>query len=227
MKSEKIYTYDVYNNKYIADTNKLNISVHVYGIVIENEKILISPQFDGYDFPDGTAEKGETHINTLVREIKEETGYLVEPIELLNIYTSFFHHTKKNKDYQSYLIYYLVKIVGGEISNAGFDKDEKEYAKTAKWVSIKELKNMRHANSINVVDELIKNDKKIKNKIILDSNSKKWHILVIVYLIAIIIYIGYFHFFHQIFMIGFLISTLFMLGLELNIFIKEKIWKIF
>ncbi len=167
MKSEKIYTYDVYNNKYIADTNKLNISVHVYGIVIENEKILISPQFDGYDFPGGTAENGETHIDTLVREIKEETGYLVEPIELLNIYTSFFHHTKKNKDYQSYLIYYLVKIVDGEISNEGFDKDEKEYAKTARWVNIKELKNMRHANSINVADELINNAlKKINKKIL-------------------------------------------------------------
>ena len=159
MKSKKIETYDVYNNKYIADVNKLELSVHVYGIAIENGKILISPQYDGYDFPGGTAEKGETHIDTLVREVKEETGYLVEPIELLNIYTSFFHHTKKNKDYQSYLIYYLVKIVDGKISNEGFDEDEKEYAKTAKWVNIEELNKMRHANSINVFDEL-------KNKIL-------------------------------------------------------------
>lgn len=95
MKSKKIETYDVYNNKYIADVNKLELSVHIYGIAIENGKILISPQYDGYDFPGGTAEKGETHIDTLVREVKEETGYLVEPIELLNIYTSFFSSHKK------------------------------------------------------------------------------------------------------------------------------------
>lgn len=162
MKSKKIETYDVYNNKYVADINKLELSVHVYGIAIKNGKILISPQYDGYDFPGGTAEKGETHIDTLVREIKEETGYLVEPIELLNIYTSFFHHIKKNKDYQSYLIYYLVKIVDGKISNEGFDEDEKEYAKTAKWVNIEELSKMRHANSINVFDEL--KNKILKNK---------------------------------------------------------------
>ena len=162
MKSKKIETYDVYNNKYVADINKLELSIHVYGIAIENGKILISPQYDGYDFPGGTAEKGETHIDTLVREIKEETGYLVEPIELLNIYTSFFHHIKKNKDYQSYLIYYLVKIVDGKISNEGFDEDEKEYAKTAKWVNIEELSKMRHANSINVFDEL--KNKILKNK---------------------------------------------------------------
>ena len=159
MKSKKIETYDVYNNKYIADVNKLELSVHIYGIAIENGKILISPQYDGYDFPGGTAEKGETHIDTLVREVKEETGYLVEPIELLNIYTSFSHHTKKNKDYQSYLIYYIVKIVDGKISNEGFDEDEKEYAKTAKWDNIEELNKMRHAKSINVFDEL-------KNKIL-------------------------------------------------------------
>ena len=151
----KINTYDVYNNKYISDVDKLNLSVHIYGIAIENEKILISPQYDGYDFPGGTAEKGENHIETLIREFKEETGYLVEPIKLLNVYTSFFHNQKRNKDYQSYLIYYLVKIVDGEISNEGFDEDEKEYAKTAKWININELKNMRHVSTINVVDDIL------------------------------------------------------------------------
>lgn len=157
----KIDTYDVYNNKYTADVETLNTSVHVYGIAIENGKVLISPQYDGYDFPGSTAEKGETHIDTLIREFKEETGYLVEPVELLNVYTSFFHHIKKNKDYQSYLIYYLVKIVDGKISDEGFDEDEKEYAKTAKWLDIEEIKNMRHACTINVANELID---KILNK---------------------------------------------------------------
>jgi len=151
----KINTYDVYNNKYIVDADTLNLSVHIYGIAIQDKKVLISPQYDGYDFPGGTAQKGETHIETLVREIKEETGYVVEPIKLLNVYTSFFHHQKRNKDYQSYLIYYLVKIVDGKISNEGFDEDEKEYAKTAKWVNIDEIKNMRHACSINIADDLI------------------------------------------------------------------------
>ncbi len=155
MENNKIATYDVYNNKYLVDIDELNLSVHVYGIAIKNNKILISPQYDGYDFPGGTAKKGETHIDTLVREVKEETGYLVEPIELLNVYTSYFHHQKKNKDYQSYLIYYSVKIIDGEISCDGFDEDEKEYAKKAKWINIDELKKMRHACSINIADELI------------------------------------------------------------------------
>ena len=100
----------------------------------------------------------------------------------------------------------------------------------AKWESNRGYPDIQNLITISELfgislDDLIKNDKKLKNKIILDSASKKWHILVIIYLIAIIIYIGYFHFAHKILMIGFLIATLFMLGFELRIFIKEKIWK--
>jgi transcriptional regulator with XRE-family HTH domain len=100
----------------------------------------------------------------------------------------------------------------------------------AKWESNRGYPDIQNLITISEVfeislDDLIKNDKKLKTKIILDSASKKWHILVIIYLIAIISYIGYFHFAHKILMIGFLIATLFMLGFELRIFIKEKIWK--
>ena len=35
------------------------------------------------------------------------------------------------------------------------------------------------------LDELIKEDKNVKNKIIAESSSKKWHLLVIIYLITI------------------------------------------
>ena len=75
------------------------------------------------------------------------------------------------------------------------------------------------------LDELIKDDIIVKNKIIADSASKKWHILVIVYILAIVAYIAYFAVCHSILMIGFLVATLFMLFFELNIFIKERIYK--
>lgn len=75
------------------------------------------------------------------------------------------------------------------------------------------------------LDELIKDDIAVKNKIITDSSSKKWHILVIVYLVAIVAYIAYFAFCNRILMIGFLIATLFMLFYETRIFVKEKIYK--
>jgi len=151
----KTITTDFYGNKYEAETSQLIPNVHVYGIAVRGEEVLISPQFNGYDWPGGTFELGEDTVTTLKREFWEETGYEVEPVELLALYTSFFHHPKQNKDYQAFLVFYAVKIVGGEISKAGFDADEKEYAKEAKWVSLDELKKMRLACSIDIADDLI------------------------------------------------------------------------
>lgn len=74
------------------------------------------------------------------------------------------------------------------------------------------------------LDELIKGDIVVKEKIIADSAAKKWHILVIVYLVAIVAYVSYFAVCHKILMVGFLIATLFMLFFELRIFIKERIY---
>ena len=72
------------------------------------------------------------------------------------------------------------------------------------------------------LDELIKGDNSVKRKIIYDNSMKRWHLLVVVYLLAIVAYVAYFALLYRIFMVGFLIVTLFMLGFELRIIIKEK-----
>ena len=72
------------------------------------------------------------------------------------------------------------------------------------------------------LDELIKGDNSVKRKIIYDSSMKRWHLLVVVYLLAIVAYVAYFALLYRIFMVGFLIATLFTLGFELRIIIKEK-----
>ena len=50
--------------------------------------------------------------------------------------------------------------------------------------------------------------------------SKWWHLFVAFYMVAIIAYIVFFAATQHILMIGFLISTLFMLGIEIWIFAK-------
>ena len=72
------------------------------------------------------------------------------------------------------------------------------------------------------LDELIKGDNSVKRKIIYDNSMKRWHLLVVVYLLAIVAYVAYFALLYRIFMVGFLIATLFMLGFELRIIIKAK-----
>ena len=100
----------------------------------------------------------------------------------------------------------------------------------AKWETNRGYPDIQNLITISEVfnvslDEMVKEDIKVRNKIVAESSSKKWHFLVILYLLAIIVYIFYFVLFHKIFMLGFLVSTCFMLGIEVYIFIKDKIYK--
>jgi 8-oxo-dGTP pyrophosphatase MutT (NUDIX family) len=151
----KVTTTDVLGNTYEAEADSLKLGAHVYGIAVQDGKVLVVPQYGGYDYPGGTMELGETHLETLVREFKEETGFDIQPLRLLNVYSSFFHHSRYNKDYQSILIFYTVEIIGGELSTEGFDRDEKVYASEAQWLTPDELRAMHHACSSNIADELI------------------------------------------------------------------------
>ena len=123
----------------------LHLSVHLYGVVVRDGKILISPQWkdNGYDFPGGRIDLGEDHIAGLIREVKEETGFVIKPTELIDVQTSFFYHPIKKKALHSLLIYYGGEIVLGEISTTGFDKDETSYAKEAMFVTLTELEKMQ------------------------------------------------------------------------------------
>lgn len=53
----------------------------VRGIVIRDDKIAMvhSLKYDYYKFPGGGAEQGENHQETLIREMKEETGLTIIP----------------------------------------------------------------------------------------------------------------------------------------------------
>lgn len=159
-----ITTTDYYGQKHEADPEHMVVSIHVYGVAVREvgaadgstrKEALISPQFDGYDWPGGTFKIGEDTVQTLKREYKEETGLEVEPVKLLDVETSLFHHYKRGTDHHSILVFYLVEITGGELTDAGFDADEKEYAKLAKWVPIEGLRQMRHACSIDIAEKLL------------------------------------------------------------------------
>ncbi len=53
----------------------------VRGIIIKNHKIALvhSLKHDYYKFPGGGIDEGETHSDTLIREVFEESGLMVIP----------------------------------------------------------------------------------------------------------------------------------------------------
>jgi 8-oxo-dGTP pyrophosphatase MutT (NUDIX family) len=126
-------------------TSDLVFSVHLYAIVVRDGRVLISPQWadNGYDFPGGHLELGEHHIDGLIRETREETGFTVKPLHIIDIFTSYFIHPIKKTAQQAIKIYYACEIVSGEISTDGFCEFEKTYAAPARFATLSELRQMK------------------------------------------------------------------------------------
>jgi 8-oxo-dGTP diphosphatase len=147
--SKKVSAVDVHGNKYTVDTASLEWRPSVYGIVIKDNKILLSPQFDGHDLPGGGLELGEQMEEGVIREVQEETGLTVKNPKLVDVKVSFFRSFHaENKSYHSILFYYICEHVGGDISTAGFDEYEKEYAQPAQWVLLSEINQLKPAATV-------------------------------------------------------------------------------
>jgi len=127
-----------------VERKKLIRAVHCYAVIVRDGRVLISPQWKdmGFVFPGGSVELGEDHVQGLIREVKEETGYEIKPRGIIDAFTSIYANFKTKKAQHSLLIYYAADVVRGRISTDGFDVHEREYAKQARWVSLEELNTM-------------------------------------------------------------------------------------
>lgn len=164
-KNKKIICCDIYDNKKEVDSSQLTFRPSVYGILIEDNKILLSKQWDGYDFPGGGIEIHETIEQALKREFLEETGIEIELIEPIAYDTAFFHpaHSKKynNQYWNCPLMYFSVKKVGGNLSNYQLSNEELNYADKPEWLCLDQIDAIKFYNSINSV-QIIKRAIKIK-----------------------------------------------------------------
>lgn len=92
-------------------------------LIIQNGKLLMNkrndphrPEYhDKWEFPGGGIEIGETLYQNVAREVKEEVGYEVEIVKLLQ-HIAVEAQVQKTYAYQIVLIPYVCKIVGGELN---------------------------------------------------------------------------------------------------------------
>ncbi len=109
-------------------------------IVIQNGKILMQKRNDPHrpnyhekwEFPGGGVDFKEQIIENVVRETKEETGLIVEPLKLLQ-HIAVEWQEYPTFAYQVYLIPYVCKIVGGEINPRDHEVLE------ARWFELDEV----------------------------------------------------------------------------------------
>jgi transcriptional regulator with XRE-family HTH domain len=96
----------------------------------------------------------------------------------------------------------------------------------SKWESgkaIPDIENLMYISSLYGVslDELIKGDDKVGQKIVADANAKKWHKLSILFFAALLVYIIWFGSAHGIWQLGLGIATLSMIIIDTRILLRN------
>jgi 8-oxo-dGTP diphosphatase len=119
--------------------------VGVGGVVITGERVLLArrggqPARGEWSIPGGLLEAGETLIEGVVRELREETGLTVRVVELIEVLERIFPESEKNPPqasetrdrrtgprYHFVIIDYLCEVIEGE-PRAGDDASELAFA---------------------------------------------------------------------------------------------------
>jgi len=157
-----VVCHDINNKLYKVGANQLTFRPSIYGILIEKNKVLLSKQWDGYDFPGGGAELHETIDDTLKREFWEETGFKIKRGKIIYVGSSFWYAKTRKQFWNCQLFYFSVKKTGGKLSTANFDEYEKIYTAMAEWIDIKKLDKIKfynslgNKNSIKIIKESLK-----------------------------------------------------------------------
>lgn len=149
-KIKQIICEDIKGKKYQVDINELTFRPAVYGVIVQEGKILMSKQWEGYDFPGGGIDLGEDTQESLIREVKEETGIDVTVGEILHGENSFFKLPFRDNFVHSIHMYYECLVIGGEISTELFDEHEKKYAQEAEWLNLEDITKVKIYSSADI-----------------------------------------------------------------------------
>jgi 8-oxo-dGTP diphosphatase len=104
-------------------------------VVLEGRVLLVrrggEPLKGHWTLPGGVLEVGETLVEGVVREVREETGLLVEPLELVELLERINHEAGRVR-YHYVIADYLCRVTGGEL-RAASDADAVRWVERAEW----------------------------------------------------------------------------------------------
>lgn len=111
----------------------------VRGIVRKDGKYLVIYGKHGdYKFPGGGMEKGENLQDTLIREVKEETGYSVIPESIRECILVHEKRKGDTDDLMEMASWYFFCDVNDEKGTRNLDEYEKEYNYQTAWLTLEE-----------------------------------------------------------------------------------------
>lgn len=112
----------------------------VRGIIIKDSKIAMihSLKYDYYKFPGGGADQGEDHNETLIREVREESGLVVIPSSIREY--GQVHRVQKGFDSDMFVQdnYYYLCDAEDEVLSQQLEDNEAAEEFVLKWVHPKE-----------------------------------------------------------------------------------------
>jgi ADP-ribose pyrophosphatase YjhB (NUDIX family) len=113
--------------------------VGVGAVIVDGRRVVLvqrgtEPLKGEWSLPGGVLELGETLHQGIAREVLEETGLKVEPIEVAGVFDRILPDSTGKLQYHYVLIDYVCRMQGGELRAGGDVKD-------ARWVSVNELQN--------------------------------------------------------------------------------------
>lgn len=158
---EVLYNYDNLTKEDIDE-----VVVRTKGLLINSRnEITLGYSHKTYQFPGGHLEPGETLLECLIREIKEETGIditnmQVKPLERITYYNKNYRNTGKNR--QNEIHYFVIKTDKKfDMDNSNLDSREIEGNYTVRIIDLDDVERILIGsipdNPINevIVDEML------------------------------------------------------------------------
>jgi 8-oxo-dGTP diphosphatase len=110
----------------------------VGAVVVDEGRVLLvrrghEPLKGQWSLPGGLLEIGESLTAGVAREVLEETGLIVEPIELIELLDRI-HNEGERVRYHYVIADYLCRVTGGTLQAAS-DADDARWVERAEWNS--------------------------------------------------------------------------------------------
>lgn len=119
-------------------------------IIIEKDKVLLIQQAEGHwGFPKGHVEKGETEIETAIREVKEETNLDVE----INENKRYTIEYIIDKGTLKQVVLFIAKKINGN------EKCQESEIKSMKWMTFEDaIKTITYNNTRELFSKILKEE---------------------------------------------------------------------
>ena len=116
--------------------------VGVGAVVVHEGRVLLvrrgsEPLKGHWTLPGGLLELGESIVDGVARETREETGLVVEPLELVELIDRI-HRDAGRVRYHYVIADFLCRVTGGELCAAS-DADAVRWVERAEWSSHSDL----------------------------------------------------------------------------------------